>query len=329
MAPVVAGSIPVIHPELCSLGRCLRDFTSRPPALDTLAIHAGQDPDPLHGAVMTPIVLSSTFAQPAPGQPKRYEYSRSGNPTREALEQCLAALEGAQVGLRFRQRQRRDADASAACSRAATTCCAATTSTAGRFACSTRSWRRLGIQRELRRHARSGPRRRAPLRPNTQARLDRDADQSPAQDLRHRAPGQARARARACLFVVDNTFASPVLQRPLELGASVVMHSTTKYINGHSDVVGGALVTSDAALAERLRFLQNAIGAVPSPFDCYLVLRGLKTLPLRMRRHAETALDARAAARAGAWSARRPLPRAAEPPRARARPLARWRAAAA
>src|SRR5438552_2068693 len=145
---------------------------ANPPAFETLAVHAGQEPDPASGAVMEPIVLATTFAQPEPGKPLRFDYSRSGIP-----------------------------------------------------------------------------------------------------------------------LVVDNTFASPALQRPLALGATVALHSTTKYVNGHSDVVGGALVTGDPELAKRLAFLQNAIGAVPSPMDCYLVLRGIKTLAVRMQRHGETAAE--------------------------------------
>jgi len=261
--------------------------TPRPLALDTLAIHAGQEPDPLYGAVMTPIVVASTFAQPAPGQPKRYEYSRSGNPTREALEQCLAALEGGSHGFAFGSGS------------AATLTLLGTLKSGdhvlcgddvygGTFRLLDKVMKPLGIatsfvdMRDLDRVEQA-------LLPSTRL-IWIETPTNPLLKVFDIARLAALAKAHGLPLVVDNTFASPALQRPLELGANVVMHSTTKYINGHSDVVGGALVTSDAALGERLRFLQNAMGAVPSPIDCYLVLRGLKTLPLRMRRHGETAL---------------------------------------
>jgi cystathionine gamma-lyase len=262
---------------------------SSKPRLETLAIHAGQDPDPVHGAVMTPIVLSSTFAQPEPGKPLRFDYSRSGNPTRAALEACLAALEGGTQGFAF-----------ASGSAAATTLLLATLKPGDRVACSDDVYG--GTYRLLRRVL-------APLGiesdffdPTDPARLDAALTpetklawlESPSNPLLKLAdiPELARrARSRKIPLVVDNTFASPMLQNPLALGADVVLHSTTKYLNGHSDVVGGALITSDAELGERLRFLQNAMGGVPSPFDCYLVLRGLKTLAVRMERHAATALE--------------------------------------
>jgi cystathionine beta-lyase/cystathionine gamma-synthase len=261
--------------------------TPRPLAFDTLAIHAGQEPDALYGAVMTPIVLSSTFAQPSPGQPKRYEYSRSGNPTREALEQCLAALESGTHGFAF------------ASGSAATLTLLGTLKSGDHVLCGDDVYggtfrlldkvvRSFGIEasyvdmRELEQVERA-------FLPNTRL-VWIETPTNPLLKVFDIARLSELARTHGVPLVVDNTFASPALQRPLELGASVVMHSTTKYVNGHSDVVGGALITRDAALGERLRFLQNAIGAVPSPIDCYLVLRGLKTLPLRMRRHAETAL---------------------------------------
>ncbi len=261
--------------------------TPRPLALDTLAIHAGQEPDPLYGAVMTPIVTASTFAQPAPAEPKRYEYSRSGNPTREALEQCLAALEGGSHGFAFGSGS------------AATLTLLGTLESGdhvlcgddvygGTFRLLDKVLKPLGIassfvdMRDLDRVAQA-------LLSNTRL-VWIETPTNPLLKVFDIARLAELAKAHGLPLVVDNTFASPAVQRPLELGADVVMHSTTKYINGHSDVVGGALVTSDAALGERLRFLQNAMGAVPSPIDCYLVLRGLKTLPLRMRRHGETAL---------------------------------------
>jgi cystathionine gamma-lyase len=257
-------------------------------SIDTLAIHAGQKPDPVHAAVMQPIVLSTTFAQVAPGKPGRFEYSRSGNPTREALESCLAALEGGRFGFAFAS------GSGAALSllhtlRPGDHVIAGDDVYGGTFRLLDKVLAPLGIHTSF-----------VDLR-----HLDRfdaavtaatrlvwvETPTNPLLKLIDLTELSARTRARGLRLVVDNTFASPILQRPLEFGADVVLHSTTKYINGHSDVVGGALITNDAVLAERLRFLQNALGAVPSPMDCYLVLRGLKTLPVRMRQHVASASE--------------------------------------
>jgi cystathionine beta-lyase/cystathionine gamma-synthase len=256
--------------------------------IETLAIHAGQAPDPVHGAVMPPIVLSSTFAQPEPGKPLRYDYSRSGNPTRESLESCLAALEGAKFGFAF-----------------ASGCAAATTLLhtlgpqdhvvcgddvyGGTYRLFARVMEPLGIRTTFV-DLRDTSKLEAALRPETRL-VWLETPTNPMLRLADIEAVSSVTCARRLRLVVDNTFASPMLQRPLELGADVVLHSTTKYVNGHSDVVGGALLTSDDELAARLKFLQNAIGAVPSPMDCYLVLRGIKTLPLRMQRHVETASE--------------------------------------
>jgi len=255
-------------------------------ALDTLAVHAGQPPDPVSGAVMTPIVLASTFAQERPGQHKGYEYSRSGNPTRRALESCLAALEGGAHGF------------------ALSSGCAATTLLmhtlrpgdhllsgddvyGGTFRIFDKVMKPMGLasssvdMRDLSRV-------RAALTPSTRM-IWIETPTNPMLKVFDIAGLAEIARGHGALLVVDNTFATPILQRPLDLGAHAVVHSTTKYLNGHSDVVGGAIVTSDAALAERVGFLQNALGGVPSPFDCYLVLRGLKTLGVRVRQQSATA----------------------------------------
>jgi cystathionine beta-lyase/cystathionine gamma-synthase len=250
--------------------------------LETVAIHGGQRPDPGHGAVMQPIVLSSTFAQPEPGKPLRFDYSRSGNPTRAALEASLAALEGGAAAFAF-----------------ASGCAAATTLLhtlrpgdkvvcgddvyGGTYRLFTTVMRPMGIDVTF-------------IDMRTVDDVARAIDErtrliwveSPTNPMLKVVDIAAVARLGVPL-VVDNTFATPVLQNPLALGAKVVLHSTTKYINGHSDAVGGALITSDLELARRLAFLQNAIGAVPSPMDCYLVLRGIKTLPVRMERHVATA----------------------------------------
>ena len=259
-----------------------------PHRLETLAIHAGQEPDPTHGAVMTPIVLASTFAQPEPGRPPMFDYSRSGNPTRRALEQCLAELEGGGQGFAF----------GSGC--AAATTLLHTLRGGDHVVCgddvyggTSRIFRSvlapLGIEATFA-DLRSLDSLERALTPRTRI-IWLETPTNPLLRLADIEAIAGVARQRGAVLVVDNTFASPVLQRPLELGATVVLHSTTKYINGHSDAVGGALVTRDAALAERLKFLQNAIGAVPSPFDCYMVLRGIKTLPVRMQRHVESASE--------------------------------------
>jgi cystathionine gamma-synthase/cystathionine gamma-lyase len=254
--------------------------------LDTLAIHAGQAADPTSGAVMTPIVLSSTFAQDGPGRHKGYEYSRSGNPTRNALEACLAALEGGTHGFAFGSG------------------CGATTTLlhalgagghavsgddvyGGTFRIFDKVMRPLGLESTFVDMTDPDHVKKA-LRPNTKLIWLETPSNPLLKIFDIRAIAEIGKAAGVPVFV-DNTFATPILQKPLDLGATAVVHSTTKYINGHSDVVGGAVVTSDAGLAERLRFLQNAMGAVPSPFDCYLVLRGLKTLPVRMRQHVASA----------------------------------------
>jgi cystathionine gamma-synthase/cystathionine gamma-lyase len=256
--------------------------------LETLAIHGGQERDPLHGAVMQPIVLASTFAQPEPGKPLRFDYSRSGNPTRAALEASLAVLEAGSAAFAF-----------------ASGCAAATTLLhtlrpgdhvlcgddvyGGTFRIFDTVLRPLGIEASFSDLSSLDAVERG-LGPRTRM-IWLETPSNPMLKLVDLAAVCELARARGVAVVVDNTFASPVLQNPLALGATVVLHSTTKYVNGHSDVVGGALVTSDEKLIPRLRHLQNAIGAVPSPMDCYLVLRGIKTLPVRMQRHVESASE--------------------------------------
>ena len=253
---------------------------------DTLCIHAGQAPDPVSGAVMTPIVLASTFVQDGPGKDKGYDYSRAGNPTRTALEGCLAALEGAKHGVAFGSG------------------CGATTTLllslksgdhvlvgddvyGGTFRIFDKVLKGFGIEATF--LDMTDPKRvLEAVRANTKM-VWLETPSNPMLKIVDIAAIAEIARARSLVLAVDNTFATPALQNPLALGATVVVHSTTKYLNGHSDVVGGALVTSDDALAERLHFLQKSVGAVPSPFDCYMVLRGLKTLAVRMRQHVASA----------------------------------------
>jgi cystathionine beta-lyase/cystathionine gamma-synthase len=254
---------------------------------ETRAIHVGQDPDPATGAVITPIYQTSTYVQEAVGVNKGYDYSRTVNPTRIALETALASLEGAEHGIAF------------------SSGLGATTTLmhlidpgehvvliadvyGGVYRMTSRVYEPKGYRftyvpaaefdESLASHLGVGTRLvwiETPSNPLLNV-----------VDIRRAAEA---AHAAGALLAVDNTFASPYLQQPLELGADVVVHSTTKYLGGHSDVIGGAVLTNDAAIAERLRFLQNSLGAVPGPFDSWLVLRGLKTLALRMRQHCENA----------------------------------------
>ena len=261
-------------------------MSSQKPHFDTLAIHAGQEPDPSSGAVMQPIVLSSTFAQSEPGKPGRFEYSRSDNPTRQALEKCLAALEEGKHGLAF-------ASGSAAAATVLQTLSPGDHIVAcddvygGTYRQLARVFGPLGIEVSWVDMTDMANVERA-VQGNTRL-IWAETPTNPLLKLVDLPALSRVAKSHGLLLAVDNTFATPALQKPLALGADVVVHSTTKYLNGHSDAVGGALVTSDDALATKLRFLQNAMGAVPSPFDCYLVLRGLKTLPVRMERHCKNA----------------------------------------
>jgi cystathionine gamma-synthase/cystathionine gamma-lyase len=254
--------------------------------LDTLAIHAGQEADPTSGAVMTPIVLASTFAQAGPGEHKGFEYARTGNPTRNTLERCLAAMEGGTHGLCF-----------------SSGCAAMTTFMhtlrpgdhvvagddlyGGSFRILDKVMKPMGIE-TTQVDLGDANAFEAALRPTTKV-VWLESPTNPTLKIVDIAAVAKICRAKNVMLVVDNTFATPMLQQPLALGAQVVVHSTTKYLNGHSDVVGGTIITSDDVLAEKLRFLQNAIGAVQSPFDSYLVLRGIKTLPVRMERHVKSA----------------------------------------
>lgn len=255
-------------------------------SLDTLAIHAGQGPDPQSGAVMQPIVLASTFAQESPGQHKGYEYSRSGNPTRDALEKCIAALEAGKRGFAFASGSGATAVLLHTLSPGDHVICGDDVY-GGTFRLFDKVMKPMGIEASFI-DLTDMQRIREAIRPSTKM-IWLETPSNPMMKIFDIAKIAEVAREKSLGFVVDNTFATPILQQPLTLGATAVLHSTTKYINGHSDVVGGAIVTSDEALAERVGFLQNAIGAVPSPFDCYMVLRGLKTLPVRMRQHVATA----------------------------------------
>jgi cystathionine beta-lyase/cystathionine gamma-synthase len=259
-----------------------------PYRFETLAIHAGQDPDPATGAVMTPIYQTATYAQDGVGVHKGYEYSRTGNPTRAALEACLAALEGAEFGLAFASGMAAT-DAVLRLFSPGDHVLAGNDVYGGTFRLFDKEFRRYGLEFtyvdtcDLTKVE-------AGLRPETRL-VWLETPSNPllnVTDLKAVA-GLIHSRPNPPLLAVDNTFATPYLQRPLELGADLVVHSTTKYLGGHSDVVGGAIVLRDPGLHAMLAFLQNAVGAVPGPLDCFLVLRGLKTLPVRMERHAANA----------------------------------------
>jgi cystathionine gamma-lyase len=261
--------------------------TERKAGFATRAIHVGQGPDALTGAVVQPIHLATTFAQEGIGRHGGYEYTRSNNPTREQLETCLASLEGGSHALAF------------ASGLAATTCALLLLEPGdhvvymedaygGTYRLFDKVMARYGVRFSAVDATRPGAIETAMtertrlvwIETPTNPRL-RIVDIAAAAETAHR---------HGASLAVDSTFATPFLQRPLELGADIVMHSSTKYLGGHSDVLGGCLVTSDDAVAARLRFHQNAVGGVPSPFDCWLLLRGLKTLALRMQRHCDNAL---------------------------------------
>ncbi|MDT5038543.1 MAG: cystathionine gamma-synthase [Micromonosporaceae bacterium] len=260
----------------------------RPYGFDTLAIHAGQEPDPRTGAVVPPIYQTSTFAQDAVGSPRLgYEYSRSANPTRDALQECLAALEGGHRGLAF-------ASGLAAEDALLRTVCRpgdhvvipgdAYGGTYRLFDRVAQPWGLDFTPADLSDIDAAG----AALRRGTRV-VWVETPTNPLLGIVDLTALAGLAHDAGALLVVDNTFASPYLQQPLAHGADVVVHSTTKYIGGHSDVIGGALVVGDAALGEELAYHQNAMGSVPGPFDAWLTLRGIRTLGVRMERHCDNA----------------------------------------
>lgn len=253
----------------------------------TRAIHAGQEPDPTTGAVIVPIYQTSTFAQEAVGVHKGYEYSRSGNPTRAALETALAALDGGTTALAFASGLAAESTLLMLLSSGDHVVCGDDVY-GGTFRLFDKLFTRHGITFDYVDTSDAEQVMEA-VRPETKL-VWLETPTNPLLKLADVAGITALVQPRGVLTVVDNTFASPYFQRPLELGADIVLYSTTKYMGGHSDVVGGALVFKDAELGERMRYLQNAAGGVPGPFDSWLVLRGLKTLAVRMRAHAENAL---------------------------------------
>ncbi|MEJ2013626.1 MAG: cystathionine gamma-synthase [Anaerolineales bacterium] len=251
---------------------------------DTLAIHAGQEPDPSTGAVMTPIYQTSTFRQRSVGEHLGYEYSRSGNPTRSALEANLAALEAGAHGLAFASGMAAT-DAVLHLLEPGDRVLAVSDLYGGTFRIMQQVFRKYGLRFDFASAIPGDTKQEAP------SLIWVETPTNPMLKLYNiqEICAWASSLSPRPLVCVDNTFATPYLQRPLELGADLVLHSTTKYLGGHSDIVGGAVVVRDDALHERLSFLQNAIGGVPGPLDCFLVLRGIKTLAVRMERHAANA----------------------------------------
>ena len=254
---------------------------------ETRAIHDGQEPDPATGSVIPPIYQTSTFVQDAVGVNKGYDYARSGNPTRTALETCLASLEGAGFGLAYSS------------GLGATTTIMHLVNPGDRVVCVNDVYG--GVYRMFSQvYEPKGYNFTFLSTDEIDAGLEQHLDEqtrivwletptNPMLNVIDIRKAAEAAHAADALVVVDNTFATPYLQRPLELGADVVVHSTTKYLGGHSDVIGGFIAMNDPTVAERLKFLQKSLGAVPGPFDCWLILRGLRTLAIRMERHCENA----------------------------------------
>jgi cystathionine gamma-synthase len=249
---------------------------------ETRAVHAGQEPESAFGAVNVPIYQTSTYAQPEVGKPKRFDYARTGNPTREALETVLASLEGGKHGLSFASGMAAEATLLLTL-RPGDHVLLANDVYGGTYRLLVKVLADWGVAHDVVDMTDLAAFRSA-VRDETRV-VWVETPTNPLLKVIDIAAAAELAHGAAAMCVVDNTFATPYLQRPLELGADVVVHSVTKYLGGHSDLVGGAVVTNDDALADRLAFLQNAVGAVPGPMDCYLALRGVKTLALRMEAH--------------------------------------------
>jgi cystathionine gamma-lyase len=257
--------------------------------LGTRAIHAGQHPDPSTGAIMTPIYATSTYVQESPGKHKGYEYSRTQNPTRMAYERCVADLEGGAAGFAF-----------ASGLAAAATVLDLLDSGSHVIAMDDLYGGTYRLFEKVRRRSagldfsfidlNDSVAMKAVLKPNTRM-IWVETPTNPMLKLVDLAKVAAFAKKHGLILVVDNTFCSPMIQRPIEYGADLVLHSATKYLNGHSDMVGGIVVAGSNQLAEQIGFLQNSVGAVAGPFDSFLAMRGLKTLHLRMKAHCESALE--------------------------------------
>ncbi|MEL6309341.1 MAG: cystathionine gamma-synthase [Chloroflexota bacterium] len=255
--------------------------------LNTLMIHAGVEPDPTTGAIMTPIYQTSTYVQPAPAEHKGFEYSRTDNPTRQALEKSIAALEGGNYGLAFASGMAA-IDMIMRLLNPGDHVVVGNDVYGGTFRLFDKVLSRYGLQFSWVDQTSVDAIREA-MQENTKL-LWLETPTNPMLALGDIA-ALAEAAPQDVLVAVDNTFASPAIQQPLTMGADIVMHSSTKYLGGHSDVVGGLLAMKDKALYDELKFLQNAVGGVPGPMDCFLTLRGIKTLAVRMQRHSENALQ--------------------------------------
>jgi cystathionine gamma-synthase len=255
--------------------------------LETRVVHAGQEPDRETGAIVPPISLASTFAQDAVGASRGYEYARSANPTRAALETCIADLEGAAHGLAFASGMAAEDALLRAALRSGDHVIIPADAYGGTYRLVARVYEPEGVAWSAV-DLTDADSLAAAWRDETKL-VWIETPTNPLLTVIDIAAVSAFARDRGALVVVDNTFATPYLQQPLGLGADVAVHSSTKYLGGHSDVVGGLVAVEDRELGERIAFVQNAAGAVPGPFDCYLVLRGVKTLAVRMDRHCENA----------------------------------------
>ncbi len=250
----------------------------------TKFIHAGAEPDSTTGAIMTPIYQTSTYVQAAPGQHKGYEYARSQNPTRAALESALATIENGQYGLAFSSGVAAT-DAVIKLLSPGDEVIAASDMYGGTYRLFTKVFEKFGIRFKYVDTTQAENVAKA-LTPQTKL-IWIETPTNPLMNITDIAAVAAISKKAGTILCVDNTFASPYLQNPLDLGADIVMHSSTKYLGGHSDVIQGALVMNDASLREQLYFIQKSCGAVPGPLDCFLVLRGIKTLHVRMKQHCE------------------------------------------
>jgi cystathionine gamma-synthase len=256
---------------------------------ETLAIHAGQKPEPRTGAVVPPIFQTSTYAQDAVGEPRLgYEYARTANPTRDALQQCLVALEGGRTALAFASGMAAEDTLLRTVCRPGDHAVMPDDAYGGTYRLFSRVAEPWGLEWSAAKISDIDAVRAAVRKGQTKV-IWVETPTNPLLGIADLAGLAGLAHDIGALLVVDNTFASPYLQQPLALGADVVVHSTTKYLGGHSDVVGGALVTSDASLGEQLAYHQNAMGAINGPFDAWLTLRGIKTLAVRMERHCDNA----------------------------------------
>lgn len=253
----------------------------------TKAIHAGQPPEPMTGAIMPPVFLTSTYVQEELGKNKGYEYSRVSNPTRTALEQNIAALEGGSEGMAFGSGTAAT-DALMHLLRPGDHVIMSRNVYGGTYRIAKMIWEEFGLRFDFV-DTTSLQNVEKVLRPTTKM-LFIETPTNPTMEITDLAAAATIARQHKLMAVADNTFATPYLQQPLTLGFDIVLHSLTKYLNGHSDMLGGFVVTNDKAIAERLRFLQKSVGGILSPFDAWLCLRGTKTLAVRMKQHCENAM---------------------------------------